>query len=311
MAFFAVFLHSYYLMILFVLIVILPVTAEIWFLIMYKKIEFKLSFSGSNLHKGDKTNLIIKIKSMCLIGKFDFNLLLGNNFFDKISTNVSLSVPVFKTKVKTVNLTLEEIGLYNAHIDSIIIKDIFGIFTKKIYLDKSLSTVVMPDIKETGRFDYGLVQLDNIYSSDYYNSSSGDISGVKEYVKGDRLNSVHWKASAKTDDLYVRTYENIVSEDYIILFDFNINYMKSSFDYLYTIGNKLSDSGKSYYIMWLSRGCSSLNERYISNKEELDKTIIKMYNDNPIYNDNETIDLFRKQYGNTNAIYISQDWKLI
>ena len=48
-------------------------------------------------------------------------------------------------------------------------------------------------------------------------------SGVREYVPGDSLFSVHWLTSARWDDLYVRLFDRMPTSDWWVFVDMDKN----------------------------------------------------------------------------------------
>ncbi len=305
------FLHSYELLILFIYIIIVPVVMEILFFVFYKKIKYNINSDKKYLTAGDKQNVEISIKSPVILSRLKFDFSVSGKFYDEYNTEFSLSVPAFLTKKIIIPFHFINSGKYNIKIENIVLKDIFGIFTINTNIRKVLNIIVMPKIIENITINSGNTEMDINWAINSYSSDSGDISGVREYIQGDRLNRIHWKASAKTDDIFVKDFEKTGSEECIILFDFIKDYFDKSFDIMYSAGNKILDYKKSFYLMWLNMGSEELSVKFITNKNEFNKAVEIIYNSYPIYKKGLTLHIFKKKFGTSRAIYIGESKELI
>lgn len=78
--------------------------------------------------------------------------------------------------------------------------------------------------------------------------------GVRPYATGDSLKHIHWKMSAKQDDLYVREYSEDIRAMYLILIDadalksFSVDEQEHAYDDIMTLGCSLLEEGCSHYI---------------------------------------------------------------
>jgi uncharacterized protein (DUF58 family) len=73
-------------------------------------------------------------------------------------------------------------------------------------------------------------------------------AGVREYQSGDSLSRVHWRTSARRDDLYVRLFESTPSSDWWIVLDLDANVqvgqsLDSTLEHGIILAASLTDSG--------------------------------------------------------------------
>lgn len=305
------FLHSFELVVLFFALILAAVIPELSFLILYKKSKIKLEGDKYSLNKNSKNNIIVSIRTIAPIRKISLKLEIKSKFYDSFKEDYSFSVSALVSNKLTVPIDFINPGRYKITIKNIKLTDIFGIFTKSIDIKKSINIDVMPDIVNISTITSGNTEIDLNQNINSYSFVSGDISDIRAYKPGDRLNAIHWKTSAKKDDLFVKEFEKNGSEEFILLFDFNKKYLDTAFDLLYSVGTSLNQDKRGYYVMWLTASVEELNIKYISSKEELNALMIKLYNSYPIYENSLTINTFRKQFGKSRGIYIGEHMELI
>ena len=89
---------------------------------------------------------------------------------------------------------------------TLIVSDVLGIARSTSVIAGTSEIVVAPrtlvvDMPELGRGRLGRALLESSRRL-----GPGDFHGLREYVAGDELRSIHWRASARTDDLMVKEF---------------------------------------------------------------------------------------------------------
>lgn len=69
---------------------------------------------------------------------------------------------------------------------------------------------------------------------------------IRKYEYGDSLKKVHWKISAKHNELYVKNYENITGERCVIFFNMNEE------DYFFDRGNEVEETMVSFCVSFIN-----------------------------------------------------------
>lgn len=305
------FLHSYEFFVLFVILLIVPIVVELMFFLLYKRLRLNIDSKAKSITRGNSLDVVINIKSPVILSRLTFDFSVSSKLYGDYKTQFYLPVAAFFNKKTVIPFHFINGGKYIIKVDNIAARDAFGIFSVKLNIKKSFNIIVMPQIIDSGEAALGNAEMDINWAINSYNSDSGDVSGVREYIQGDRLNTIHWKASAKTDDLFVKSYEKTGSEEYIVLFDFLKDHLADSLDILYSVGNGILSLNKGFYLMWISAGAEELSVKLITNKEEFDKAIELIYNSYPIHEKGLTLHTFRKAFGISNAIYIGENRELI
>ena len=118
-------------------------------------------------------------------------------------------VGITRKRVKiNAEITFDYRGEYSMSIDYIDLYDVFGIFHRRRKLDKEIKIKVVPRV-----FDINSVPESSITSDTNPNpvlitsDDRDELSSIREYRDGDLLRSVHWKLSAKKDDLIVKVLD--------------------------------------------------------------------------------------------------------
>jgi len=111
-------------------------------------------------------------------------------------------------------------GLYTLGPTSVRTGDPFGLYTVTLHYPDTLPLLVLPPV----------VPLPAIEVSPGGKAGDGrprpnapertiSVSSVREYVPGDSLRWVHWRTSARRDDLFVRLFDGVPASDWWILLD--------------------------------------------------------------------------------------------
>jgi uncharacterized protein (DUF58 family) len=100
--------------------------------------------------------------------------------------------------------------------------DVFGLHRRHRVVGKPVYVMVYPKVVPLPRYDFaserpiGEIRLQNRLFEDPTRTA-----GVRQYVRGDPLQRVHWKVTARTGQLHCRVYEPTTLAGATILVDFN------------------------------------------------------------------------------------------
>lgn len=130
-----------------------------------------------------------------------------------------------KSAVNITNkLLFDRRGIYDIQDTALEINDILFISSMKKLVKSDVKVIVYPKIykieenaENTDKFSTGLLK-NNLQTEDY-----SMISDVRKYYYGDNLNKIHWKASAKLGELYVKNFEMQNNQTAVIIIDMSEN----------------------------------------------------------------------------------------
>lgn len=111
-------------------------------------------------------------------------------------------------------------GIYNVGIEKISVIDFLGLFNKNLGSGLKDKVLVFPEKIE------GFVPvLDDelLYTIDqnvsFYDDNYNDVSNVRKYLESDSMKKIHWKLSAKRNELLVKNFENEIKNKIVIFMD--------------------------------------------------------------------------------------------
>lgn len=183
---------------------------------------FFLIYSKSRIHAGiqipiavadvgGKVTVKLKIEneSRIPVMRISYHIRSGNLFENKLSCKWKEGDSVYYGKNVYSNIFYpKNVGNYFFELDRIRIYDLTGLFFITKRVSKSASVLVLPEpdsvevrVSERTRNFYG---DSDIYDDFHPGDDSSEIFDVREFREGDRIQSIHWKLSAKSDELLVR-----------------------------------------------------------------------------------------------------------
>lgn len=155
-----------------------------------------------------------------------FYLIVADQMSKKLQNSVSearskaIFFPLFKRNL-TYSYEVGSLPRGEHQFYGVIIKtgDLFGFIQKQIEIAVEDSLVVYPKIES---FDWKFMQMNTKVSHLYPDRMRQDLSeaaGVREYVPGDRLSWIDWKATAKRNQLVTKVFEQREVERTMLVFD--------------------------------------------------------------------------------------------
>ena len=112
-------------------------------------------------------------------------------------------------------------GILQCSIRELRVYDYFRLFRKKKAVNLQDTQVLLPEGKEIEL--QGLEEFRNIEDagdrpSDLWEKRPPDVDDVREYQKGDAMRDIHWKLSARNDELFIKTYrEDVIRQASLFL----------------------------------------------------------------------------------------------
>jgi uncharacterized protein (DUF58 family) len=115
-------------------------------------------------------------------------------------------------------------GLYTLGPTTLETGDPFGLFRVRIKYSKTETMLVVPPVIPLPSIE--IATGDRIGEGGMKVATprrTVTASGVREYVPGDSLYSIHWMTSARLDDLYVRMFDRMPTSDWWVFVDMDEN----------------------------------------------------------------------------------------
>lgn len=312
------FLGNYFNLIFLVAMVIIPIAT--YFFCLFLSHTVKLSISGATFveKRGDEFVFNIELNNSTFL--FTNNCVLfvnvDNSLFDETTTH-TLNIPInpFTTTAVSYPVKSSHCGIVNIHISEIIIYDLLGIFSFKKNVNIQKEIPVFPDyscIDDSFGMDFsdGYNELEESTSK---GNDSSEVSDVREYIPGDKLQNIHWKLSAKKDLLMVKEHISLTSSQlmfYIELAKLEDELLDSILDYAYGIGYKLCNENIPFTFIWYSVRKKECICHTILNKTQLHDTLFQILYEVPIENYEEIRENIGRFTSHKKYIIIGADYVL-
>ena len=195
--------------VLFILMLIgIAFISIIIFVRINSKYEFTLLPVSEYVEESNPPTFRFHYDNPSKIGLFtgDIHFRTENRFYPNDTKHV-LAIPLSrKENTFFIPIETEQIGLVTMYVDKLVMYDFLSLIKKEVDLGLESSIPILPKERNIGDFPPAVPKdgPDEFEESDNIGNISSDVKEIREYRPGDRLQRIHWKLSAKLDDLFVK-----------------------------------------------------------------------------------------------------------
>lgn len=230
---------------------VLPLLSAGYALFIRDKLYIEIKNSQDVLIRGEKLGYDIIVKNSALFVVSDINLVVNYSYsncdFVSYKTYV-ISVNGTEKEIVRVDEKMEYVGVIKLDTDKSYIQDPLKLFRFSIKHCDQCEVTIMPVLNEPDYYSFYSMSVSDFDSVEYSKKRKGEdtsqIFDIRNYANGDSLNRVHWKLSAKEDELLVKEFSHPITKDNCILLEIhkfandnercNLN---GVFEMAYAIGN--------------------------------------------------------------------------
>lgn len=261
---------------------IIPVLDVLLFFSSYRNAVFTVVPNTASVELGNPGIFSLKYSTPSKF-KFmvaDLKLYIGNLFFPNnklhnislliTSANKSTKLPVENDSTGQLIVRIEETKLH----------DFLHFFT---YVTKEKSEAGIPVLpKELERtFDIPMTPtsdgLEEFEESDLKGNISSDVKEIREYRPGDRLQRIHWKLSAKLDDLYVKEMAHTSILSLVVLPELNPDTINNTLETLRAITKELSKRDDRFEVCLYNNNTCEFEFIMVDDDTSMMNMFIKLY----------------------------------
>ncbi|KLE14852.1 DUF58 domain-containing protein [Clostridium sp. C8] len=207
-------------------VLVLPIVSFTYMLIGYFMLKYEQSLDNDLIFKGDKVTFTVNItnRSFFILPYISISFLNDKGGVIQKHKINNISLQPFSKREVSIDYIYKYRGDFKLGVSTIEIQDFLGIFKFTLKNKTPLYITVYPQIIDIDEF-----YLSSGYLSDNVSSIGGgqeDISTIEEinkYNYGDSLRKIHWKLTAKTNELMIREYEKVGSRSAILILDLQSN----------------------------------------------------------------------------------------
>lgn len=200
-------------------------------------------------------------------------------------------------------ITLKHYGLFQFEIITLKTYDYLHFVSYVKPVSKTSQLIVHPDNVTTIKIPDVIYEegFDEYETSLQKGNLSSNVTDVREYQPGDRLQKIHWKLSAKIDKLMVKENEAAASHQFYVLMELYFDEKKphlldQSIENAYALSMALLDAKENFFLGYYSVGQGDFISHPILSKEHLLETLSEAYYEKPY----QTKDFAYEMYQNSN-----------
>ncbi len=249
----------------------------------------------SSCQRGHTVRFAVRFRNTCplFFTRIEAHFFVTDLFGNRAgASTTTLALCPFEEYEMGFSTRFEHIGVYRAGLDSVTVTDFLRLFSFTIKAPKRTLVQVTPQLVEMGS-----LQLSNEAITETTRAKrtvladSTNYAGVREYVKGDPLKTIHWKLSAKQRKYYTRIYEAYTNMGVDVVLDFTgpkrtPDEMMGMFDCVVETGLSVAryarEHGIDVQLHWVDRNGRIWNKPGITEAE-----MPAMIADMPLFSDDE------------------------
>lgn len=310
------FLGNYFNLIFLAALLIIPFVAYVAGKILLSCITAEIS--GASLVENRKDEFIfqvsVKNSSILFTNNGILSVTVANPLFQESVTH-TLNLPVIPLGKSSVSypVTSRHCGIVTIKLEEIYLYDFLNLFTFHKTLDIVREIPVFPDldvINDDFSMDFS-EGYNNLEESQTKGNDSTEVSDIREYIPGDKLQNIHWKLSAKKDILMVKEHVSLTSSQllfYIELANPAEGILDKILDTAYGIGNFLCIHGIPFSFFWYSTRQRTCRFSTILNSASLRDTLLEVLYEVPLLDYKSMENQIKQLSGHENFITIGVDY---
>lgn len=266
-----------------IIMLVFPLLLLLYITVARKYLSMTLKVDHEEVVRTDKLAFVIKISNRIILPAANIVIVMKfkyNNCEAPMQHRFVVNAKEFDTTKITGTMVMNYCGNLNVCVSKAYIYDPIGLFRLKLKCEGGADITVMPILAEPDLYTM-YTQPNSDFDTQYYsNKTQGDDSSevfdIREYRDGDNINRVHWKISAKEENLFVKEYSLPISKGNVILlelFDSETEEQRKNLDGVYemayAIGNFACIREKIYKLAYYSTQTNGLKLIEINSNEML------------------------------------------
>jgi len=273
-------------LILLITALLMPILSLALFFGSFRKVRFGIAFHEAALQRNEKTQLFLTALNVSLIPQFkaEYRYLLANDLNPNDTEHIcELYIGPKESMRYPVPVTLLNSGNYHATLLDVTLWDLFGFVRRTIPVNSSSEVLVLPiefGIDDTFDEFRGASSDEETHERDAKGNDPSEIFELRSYQSGDRPAQIHWKLSAKEQELMSKVFADMTGETFEIFLaqDFQDNsHMDAYFDILYSVGLHLCRRKIAFSFRYIPEGDSMPARIAVTEPEHVQDCLLTMY----------------------------------
>lgn len=251
-------------------------------------------------------SVTVRNKSIVPIANYMFKLEISNSYSDKPQVRyINLSVPALGKRTAEISFKPVLCGRISLTACDAYVRDMFSFFEKDKKDSAKFMFSVMPRRIGTVSGKYLSENVSDESSKPKKDSAGTEVVDIREYAPGDSLKTIHWKLSAKKDDLFVREKGDTVLDRPLLLFELCKNDINGILDTVYTCLDRCLSSGMPVKVCWSGRGSEQLYMTDLNKQSDIPHLFDKIYSAIPTNEQSRTLSIAKRQLSGGSVMYVA------
>lgn len=297
------FYRQTFLVVLLLLVLLLPLVSILLCRRSFQKLSAELSFSAAEAERELTVNLTIGFHNPSGVSLLHVEcpLSISSPYYGAGEEQVYvLPAPAGSGKALTLPMTFHYCGLYRAEVKTLRVYDLlhFVSFSREVGL--SSQTMVFPTekVEVTYHPSFYAEGFDEYESSVQTGNVSSNVTDIREYRPGDRLQKIHWKLSAKIDKLMVKENEATASHQFFVLLELyrpleHPEYLSEAVVYAYGVSQELLSHQENFFFGFYSGTRREFISYPVRNDGELKQVLREAYYEKPYETENLALRMYQ------------------
>lgn len=250
-------------------------------------------------------------KSRIPVMQAEAKVRIKNQFYQSEEIMIFQGMAEGKGKTRmTKELSSSQCGPIVLELFDVKVYDFFHLFRKRLAAEGRETLAVLPLFYSTAVLLEESTRDFLVESEEYDKKKSGDdpseIFQIREYRGGDRMQSIHWKLSARTDDLMVKEYSLPIGSAVVFFWDMEYDpdigygYLDEFIEAGLAISRAVLEAGCQHYVVWFDRNSLDVERMAMESEDDLYLLIERIFSSGPYPEPVDMETVYREKYRGEN-----------
>lgn len=269
------------LIILLLLMLLLPIISIATTRYAYTRLEVQPSLPAGQIQLPHELVVKLRFKNPTIVPLLNCelhfhyeNLYLPN----KVQQVIVLPAEARRTNTYRLPFETKAAGMFTFEISKLLVTDFLHFYSFTLPCHWKGQLPILPAECELPKLQLTKAAIE---TEDSQPSPDGELTNdllqLREYHPGDRMKDIHWKMTAKTDELMVKEYDRARDLYYLILPELDRDSLQDTLSVFYSLGLQLLKRKELFRVALYRPGAGSFEIRKISSEEELLIALYELY----------------------------------
>jgi hypothetical protein len=218
---------------------------------------------------------------------------------------INTSVPAMGKRVIELEFKPVLCGKINIQADELCIRDLLNFFEYELSDKAKMVINVMPRRIKLTEDKQTCDSISDESEKPHKDSAGTEVINVREYMPGDSLKTIHWKLSAKKDDLFVKERGDNIVEQAVLIFELTTNAINATADTVYAVARHYARDNMPIKICWAGSGDEQLKACTIYEESDIFAMFEQIYLSIPTNTEGHSLSVAKRQLSGGAVMYVS------